>query len=77
VSPSRTDATGPEKSAAITVVGMSKAASSRNDALCGTIVLARWRQIAITVRVNEELERGCTQGILQIVGEEVQPGKRE
>ena len=34
-------------------------------------------EVAITVRVDKELERGCAQGILQIVGEEVQPGKRE
>ena len=71
MSPSRTDATGPEESVAKTVVGMSKAASSRNDALCGAIVLARWLQIAIAMRVDKELEPGCTQGILQVVGEEV------
>ena len=34
-------------------------------------------EVAIALRVDKELERGCAQGILQIVGEEVQPGKRE
>ena len=75
VSPSRTETMGPEESAAKTVVGMSKAVSSRNYVLCGTIVFARWLQIAIALRVDKELERGSVHSILQIIGEEVEPGE--
>jgi len=75
VSPSRTETTDPEKSAAQTIVGMSKAASSRNGVRCGTRVIARWLQIAITLGVDEKLERGSAHSIFQIVGEEVEPGE--
>ena len=64
VSPSITSTTLPLKSAAQTIVGMSKAPSSSNGVLCGTMVLARWLQIAIALRVNEELEGSPAQGIL-------------
>ena len=42
---------------------------------CGTRVLARWLQIAIALCIDKELERGSMHGILQIVGEEVEPGE--
>lgn len=62
-------------SEAQTIVGMSKAASSRIGVLCGTMIIAGWLQIAIALRVDKELERGSVHGILQIVGEEVEPGE--
>jgi hypothetical protein len=77
VSPSRTPTTLPEKSAAKTLVGMSKAASSRNSVLCRTMVVAKGLQITIALRVDEELECGSAHRIFQIVGEEVQPGERK
>ena len=58
-----------------TIVGMGKAASSKNGVLCETNVVTRWLQIAIALRVDEELERGSAHSILQIVGEEVEPGE--
>jgi hypothetical protein len=75
VSPSIIPTTLPVKSAAQTIVGMSKAASSRNCVLCGATVVARWLQIAIALRVDKELERGSAHSIFQIVGEEVEPGE--
>ena len=60
-----------------TIVGMSAAASSRNNVLCGTRVVTGLLQIAITLGVDEKLERGSVHGILQIVGEEIEPGERK
>ena len=60
-----------------TIVGMSTAASSRNGVLCGAMIVAGWLQIAIAIRVDEELERGSAHSIFQIVGEEVDPGERQ
>lgn len=77
VSPSRMETTGPEKSGAQIIVGISNAANCRNGVLCGAMVVVEWLQIAITLRVNEELERGSAHSILQIVGEEVDPGERK
>ena len=77
VSPSRTETTRSEKSALQAIVGISTASSSRNGVLCGARVDARWLQIAITLRVDKELERGSAHRIFQIVGEEVQPGERQ
>ncbi len=75
VSPSRTETTGPEKLTAQTIVGMSKAASSRIGVLCGTMVVTGLLQIAITLGVDEKLKRGSAHSIFQIVGEEVEPGE--
>jgi len=77
VSPSITPTTLPVKSAAQTIVGMSKAANSRNGVLCGTRVVAGWLQIAITLRVDEELECGSLDSVRQICCEIVNPGKRQ
>jgi hypothetical protein len=41
------------------------------------MIVARWFQSAIAVLVDKELGRGCAQGILQVVGEEVDPVKRK
>ena len=60
-----------------TIVGMSTAASSRNNVLCGTRVVTGLLQIAITLGVDEKLERGSAHRIFQIVSEEVDPGERE
>ena len=60
-----------------TIVGISTDASSRNNVLCGTRVVTRLLQIAITLGVDKELERGSVHGILQIVGEEIEPGERK
>jgi hypothetical protein len=60
-----------------TIVGMSKAASSRNCVLCGTMVVTGLLQISITLGVDEKLERGSAYSIFQIVGEEVDPGERQ
>ena len=58
-----------------TIVGMSKAASSRIGVLCRTTVATGLLQIAITLRVDEKLKRGSAHSIFQIVGEEVEPGE--
>lgn len=34
-------------------------------------------KLLIMAGINEELQGGCSQSVFQVVGEEVQPGKRE
>ena len=73
--PSIIPTTLPVKSAANTVVGMSKTASSMNCVMCGTTVVASWLQIAMALPIDKELGRGSTHSIFQIFGAEIEPGE--
>ena len=62
------------KSAAKTVVGMRRPPRAGISHVCHVRSAGRL-EISVELRVHKELEHGSMHGILQIVGEEVEPGE--